>query len=255
MTKGNLIVLGITGVLLVALGIEAASRPRPADAAPYHAKVKTAVEAFPVIVGFPGGKWYGEEEEVPTEATKLLKPNVILSRKYTLNGDPTQRVDLLIVHCRDVRDMQGHYPMNCYPGVGYTLDPRTRQVDWTITDPNTQTPRTITGMEYIFNRRIHREGVTYDHQRAIANFILLADGTISRDLGGIRHAQRRREQRFYGAGQVQIIVNASLSDQEREAIYDTFLTQMMPVINTICPPKETSSGGQTQPDTPGGNRE
>lgn len=65
------------------------------------------------------GDWIGVDVEVQAPAIQLLRPNKLLQRRYT-TGDGGSAFSLLIVHCSDARDMQGHYPPVCYPAHGWS---------------------------------------------------------------------------------------------------------------------------------------
>src|SRR5947207_4217407 len=112
--------------LLGGIAAEQHRRLKPRDVEPYHARAAAAVKAVPYVIGY----WTGKDDEIPSAAQKLLRPNAILSRTYSDN-DPgrggiyrTRRRDasLLVVQCRDSRDMVGHYPPICYRAHGMTLD-------------------------------------------------------------------------------------------------------------------------------------
>jgi len=81
----------------------------------YHAAAREAIEGVPERFG----DWRGTDVEVPQSAVALLKPNALLGRRYVEEG--TGRwANLVIVQCRDTRDMSGHYPPVCYPAHGWT---------------------------------------------------------------------------------------------------------------------------------------
>ena len=122
-----------------------ATHKTPADAAPYHARAKIALEGENGVGGFAwnitdpsrpeDGIWVGKEVPPAKEAVRLLKPNCIISREYTdtRSNDRygSRNCSVLIVQCRDSRDMVGHYPENCYPHIGELMVDK-RERDWTI---------------------------------------------------------------------------------------------------------------------------
>ena len=77
------------------------------------AEVAHAMQSIPMFIG----RWVGQDKEVPKEAQKLLRPNAILSRIYTSAASPTTWI--VVVHCSDARDLDGHYPPKCYPAHGW----------------------------------------------------------------------------------------------------------------------------------------
>lgn len=102
---------------------------------------QAAIVADMEQVPFRIGSWVGVKAEIPTDQTEILNPNAILSRHYsevsvpatftpgdkprTAQSDQNRvgtEVTMLLVHCSDVRDMDGHWPLHCYPRSGWKLD-------------------------------------------------------------------------------------------------------------------------------------
>src|SRR5262249_37434524 len=75
------------------------------DSSPFHAKVRQLVAKIPNRIGH----WEGIDGKVPAAAGKLLKPNAMFCRHYR-NESTGRTATVLLVHCRDSRDMTGHYP-------------------------------------------------------------------------------------------------------------------------------------------------
>jgi len=73
---------------------------------------------------------------VPTAAQRLLRSNVLISREYT-NEKTEERANFLLVQCSDARDLDGHFPPNCYRNAGYTLAPDPKP------DPDIVAPGTV----------------------------------------------------------------------------------------------------------------
>jgi exosortase len=78
------------------------------------------------------GPWRGEDIEVPLAEQRILKPNAMLSRSLSMLGGD-ERAHLLLIHCRDVRDMLGHWPASCYVSAGWQPE---RDASRVITVPN-----------------------------------------------------------------------------------------------------------------------
>src|SRR6185295_7672981 len=124
---------------LTGLWAEQRTRLKPEDAEPYHVRAKAAIESIPYQLS----GWYGQDDEANPAAVKLLRTNIIFSRTY-VNPASSLRASLLIVQCKDSRDMLGHYPPVCYPAHGMT-QMLTQSRDWQIApDLN------LTGMQYEF---------------------------------------------------------------------------------------------------------
>ena len=86
-----------------------------ADLTAYHDSIRKVANNIPYVVG----DYVGQDIPIPQGAIELLKPNVIISRRYSnLNNGAT--VDLLFVHCKDAQDMLGHHPPVCYPAHGWS---------------------------------------------------------------------------------------------------------------------------------------
>src|SRR4051794_30996518 len=110
--------------VLSGIAIEKTSHVHPKDAEGYHARVKEVIKNTPyTIVDEHNGIWNAQETPQPPTAIQLLKPNKILSLRYVDSSDArtSRYCDVLIVQCRDSRDMVGHYPENCYVNSGETL--------------------------------------------------------------------------------------------------------------------------------------
>lgn len=203
--------------VLTGIAVATLARPAPEDAEPYHARVRAAVDAVPRQVE----GWIGEDVDIPEAAQRLLKPNAILSRGYR-NIETGQAVTLVIVHTKDARDMLGHYPPNCYPRAGWTMEsdgPRTWQVD----------ALRYEGMEYAFS-------FTKPGQRqemVVDNLLILPGGEFARDMGQVIHLASDYTRHFFGAGQVQVITPAGMTDQQRQAVFQTMIGAITPVIDAL----------------------
>src|SRR4051794_13343347 len=100
MKKGKRIHLLSPAIVLAILAgsvIEASSRPKASDAEPYHANVRAAGANLPLVIRGEDGEWNGGDEPVPLAAFKLLKPNIIVSRRF-VNLKTHHSVGVLIVH-------------------------------------------------------------------------------------------------------------------------------------------------------------
>jgi hypothetical protein len=148
----------------------------------------------------------------------MLKPNVIISRRYRQSGS-NREVGLLLVQCSDARDILGHYPPVCYRSNGCTEDSR-EQADWNVDG------LTVTGMRYFFTTPRHNSLV-------IDNFLLLPNGTIARDMDAIQLAAKDRRQKYFGAAQVQLVYDQGIDASERAEITSTFVGMLSPVIDVI----------------------
>jgi hypothetical protein len=236
--------------LLAGMASERRTYVTPGDVEPYHARAKAAIESIPYVIGYWTGK---DDDNVPAAAQTLLRPNHILSRMYVDKqtdawGPRDRAARLLIVQCRDSRDMLGHYPPRCYPSHGMTkvLD---QERSWTVGD------LTITGKEYHFTRDL--QGQT--HRTTVYNFFVVPaksrdDGraaavadAIKRDMDAVRDAAEDYQQRHYGAAQFQVVFHglssADLPKGERDEIFATLIEPCLPVIKALATTTSTASAG------------
>jgi hypothetical protein len=209
--------------LLAGITVEKSRQVTAATADPYHARAKVAVEAIPWYID----GWTGSEVRLPQEAVKLLKPNVILSRKYEDNTGAGVRVrepaSLLIVQCKESRDMVGHYPKNCYPSSGW-IELSSQPFDGSVGDLN------IPATEYHF-ARTERGRTT---RQCVYNFLIVpGTGEIVPDIKGVEQAAEDYQKRYFGAAQVQVLVSSDLPREEREAIYRMLVGASLDAIKTL----------------------
>ena len=231
--------------LLAGLAAEQRSYVKPTDVEPYHANARAAIDQIPYALA--QGRWTGKDQPLPTAAQKLLRPNAWISRTYEDNqrgelGAPSQgaggvhdrAATLLIVQCRDSRDMLGHFPPRCYRSHGMEqkyAEPR----DWKVGD------LVIPGVEYGFEQKL--VGQTY--RTTVYNFFVVPGGKaqepLRRDMDAVRDAAEDYQQRHYGAAQFQVVFqglsSTDLPRSERDDIFRTLIEPTIPVIRTL------SSGG------------
>lgn len=164
--------------------------------------VALAIENAPYRIG----QWIGKDIEVPPAATKLLRPNAILSRHYRRMSDDLE-LDLLLVHCSDARDMGGHHPPICYPSSG-----------WSAMHPGTdrETNLTVAGQAipvsvYEFRRM---EDDLREVRVRIFNVFILPNGELTTDIGRVNRLRERLAFATAGIAQLQVVTSADL-DEER----------------------------------------
>lgn len=200
----------------------------PTDVEPFHAHARDMIEHVPYVIG----TWTGKDNQVPLAAQKLLKPNAILSRTYLDNptgGEYQPRMaSLLIVQCRDSRDMVGHYPPICYRAQGMMLDESfSRDRDWEVGGMK------ITGHEYQFTEVW--QGQT--NHTVVYNFLIVPQRGIVRDMKGVEQAAEDYQQRYYGAAQFQVVfhglASADRSRDERDEMFATLIAPNLKLIETL----------------------
>jgi hypothetical protein len=203
--------------LLAGIVAERSTHLKPRDVEPYHARAKELVEGVPYLIGY----WTGQDDEITPAAQKLLRPNAILSRTY-VEHDPssirTREASLLIVQCRDSRDMVGHFPPICYRAHGMTLDESSSgRRDWDVNGLG------IPGWEYQFTQLF--QGQTF--RTTVYNFLIVPGRGIVRDMKGVEQAAEDYQQRYYGAAQFQVVfhglASADRSREERDAVFQMLM--------------------------------
>jgi hypothetical protein len=213
----KLLPLGLTVLLLCGMAGERLSRPSATDAEPYHRRVKEAIEAFPLQFG----DWRGEDNAVPPSAIQLLKPNAIVSRHYR-NVQTGQEVTLLFEHCKDARDMMGHYPPVCYPANGWV----SRESRATIMQAG---GLSLPAVEYDFSRVLPDRSMSVT---VVCGFIL-PDGRLESDMRAVRRLASDYRAHFFGSAQVQLAFGEGVGVQERAEIIRQLLEPAVPAIQTV----------------------
>jgi hypothetical protein len=213
----------LCGVLLLGILGEARTRVGPETTEPYHRMAKAAIDAVPNLIG----TWTGMPEKVPDEALKLLRDPDILSRKY-VDTDPlyindrSRWASVLIVHCRDTRDLNGHYPPKCYPNNGQTEVYR-KDHDWEIKGVK------IPGREYHF----YKNETTRVSKTCVYNFLIAPGVGIVRDMDDVAKAAEDYQQRYFGASQIQIVMSADLPEQQRLDIFNSLVSELIDCVRTL----------------------
>jgi hypothetical protein len=208
------------GLVLCAIiasgGIDANSPPN-ADA--YFDETAAAINE----ISYRIGDWNGLAEKVTPAADELLKPNAMVQRMYE-DAATGRHFSFLIVHCRDARDMDGHYPPICYENQGYAPVEETR------------IPIQIEGREATATRYTY---LTPDRLRQIeiTNFLVVPayEAPYAPDLEPVGRASRSRASAGLGAAQVQIIFHESIpSRDERDEIIGKVLREVGPALELIA---------------------
>ena len=194
-------------VLCLALlgGIALQQRTRLRPDAPvvkvYHDRAREEINGIPRMVTIDGVQWSAEARKPETAAVRLLRPNVILSRHYVegvLDRYP-RTADLLVVQCRDSRDMTGHYPPICYKNIGYEM------FDKKAPEPLRVGNLSVPYTEYYFEKWSQGQ----PQQLCIYNFFVVPGRGAVRDIKGVHEAAEDYERRFFGAAQFQVLIPVS----------------------------------------------
>ena len=202
--------------LLGGMSLETLTHVSPERAAPYHENILEVAETIPV--DYDG--WTGEDTPIQTQAQELLKPNLLISRRY--ESESGSSAMLLIVQSKDARDMGGHYPPICYPRSGWEELESPR--DTTIALGNTWVPV----REYTYGL-----SAASDRARRILDFFVLHPVGPVREQRFVRRQAEDYQLRHYGAAQIQVIIDGPVHVADRERIFRDLLTPWLPVIEAI----------------------
>ncbi|MFG0257226.1 MAG: exosortase-associated EpsI family protein [Phycisphaerales bacterium JB043] len=199
----------------------------PEGADEYHERVRLAIESIPYSITDPvaGTTWVGRNVEVTPAAEKLLQPNKIMQRQYQ-DLETGRSFSLLLVHCKDVRDMVGHYPPNCYPASGWT---QRSSIENAVALGEQQ----LAAREYRYTRL---DDAYVESTLIVRNFFLLPYAGRARVVGdydALVSASRGRQRTALGAAQVQILGGVGMDEQERQRITELFVRMIEPVIDVI----------------------
>lgn len=215
--------------LLVGIALQQRTRLRADDevVVEYHRRAKDAIGGIPLIVAGPGGTWTAIDHKLPPAAVRLLRPNEILSRHYVQNtttGRPLT-ADLLIVQCRDSRDMTGHYPPICYRNIGNEL------VYWQKHDAIEVGGEKVPFTEYHFEKYTHGR----PERKCVYNFFVVPGRGAVDDIKGVQEAAEDYQRRLFGAAQFQVVmpVDVLTPPAVREQVFAALLRSRPDLITTL----------------------
>jgi hypothetical protein len=186
----------------------------------YFDRVAVSIDALP----FKVGNFVGDTQDVTPAAYQLLRPNR-LSQRFYYDTETGRGLTLLIVHCKDVRDMRGHYPPNCYPAHGWR-----REGDREVLVP-------VAGREhaariYEFSQRVEAG----DARMHVLNFFVVPgrEDMIVPDVAGLDRATGSRRATGLGAAQVQIVVTDPRMLDGDAGVIERFMQAIEPAVLEIA---------------------
>lgn len=207
--------LVLVGVIVVGL----AAHPKAADVTDYFRAVEGRIHGIPYTLG----SWVGRDVVVVPEARELLRPNAVLQRRYTRVEDDLW-FDVIVVHCGDVRDMQGHYPPVCYPQAGWEIEagvPTLAGVG----------PSGVAATEYRVTHRFNRSVPT---MRIVNFFAMPGDGVqYARDMDALEVAARSSARAQQGVLQVQVLTPLTMDDSVRDATMSRVWSILEPTVREV----------------------
>jgi hypothetical protein len=202
--------------LALAIGIPVTLNLDPHQAptsGPEREHVIQAVKGAPYSIGH----WVGRDIPVPEAAIKLLKPNVTLSRRFS-NLMTNERVDLMLVHCGDARDMLGHFPPVCYPNFGWVpaheADLQKQPDSDQKADRHGGRPITLRFDGQVLPASMYEfwriQDWSSETRIRIFNFFILPDGRVTRTIDDVSRGTSLLGASIYGIAQVQLITDAGM---------------------------------------------
>ncbi len=210
---------------IVAIVLAAASVVRIVAAQPqprverYHASVAEVIDRFPFRIG----GYLGRDAELSRPAVELLNPNRIIQRTFDNLGTGLS-CSVVLVHCKDVRDMVGHYPPVCYPSAGWRMTGSSR-VELQFED------RVAPAMRYRFVRSL--QGV--ERRIEMVNFFVLPrqPDCFAPDMDALNALAAKPRERQLGSAQIQIIVPEGLPDGELSSFLAEILSALRPTMDVV----------------------
>lgn len=182
----------------------------------YHIRVAAAINSIPT--DFEG--WVGQQVPLPQSATSLLRPNALVARQY-INRDKSVIATLMVVQCRDARDMGGHYPPVCYPANGWLGFEETPEWNYTLQGQEMRV--------YGFRRvagHVEREITIY-------SLFALPTGEVTNLMRDVRKLSANYEFRKYGAAQLQVMINGEVDQDDHAWILEDMYKVAHPVIEAV----------------------
>jgi hypothetical protein len=183
--------------------------------AAYHARMKRVIQSMPI----DHGAWTSSEVPIPPSATKLLRPNALIAREYRTQENGGVTATILVVQCADIRDMQGHYPPNCYPAHGWSEDEQAADASFGSLD----------AVRYEFVRSTGKQGSGI----TVYNLFVLPSGRVTHSMDAVRKAGADYVVRPYGAAQIQVVINSGVARERHAWVLDEMYTIARPVLDAL----------------------
>lgn len=201
--------------ILIVIGVVRADPSDDIAIGQYHEKIAQMIHDIPM--DYQG--WVGRDVPLPQSATNLLKPNAIVAREY-MNQDRGVIATLMIVQCKDARDMAGHYPPVCYPANGWI------QADDMV-------GRKIDSGEELTVYGFHRVVGRVEREMTIYSLFALPTGVLTGSMGDVRKLSANYTYRKYGAAQLQVLINGDISPADHQWILEDMYQLAKPTLDAV----------------------
>jgi Protein of unknown function (DUF3485) len=189
----------------------------------YHEQVAELINLIPIEFG----DWVGQEVPLPESATNLLDPNALVARLYA-HEEKGITATLMIVQCKDTRDMAGHYPPQCYPSNGWSES--IAGVNGIVDFEDYEL------FAYSFRRVVGRE------ERAITvyNIFALPTGELTHSMKQVRRLASDYDMRDFGAAQVQVVIDGGVDIADHDWIVRELYRVAQPAISAVIESDQVS---------------
>lgn len=187
----------------------------------YLASSRKEIEGVPWNIG----PYIGTETQVAPAVVKLLNPNTLLQRRYVV-PETGEWFSLLIVQCTRAKDLDGHYPPNCYPRAGWIPEQDAAEI---VVHAGAIA---IPALRYRFR---HEGGIIPERMDILSFFIVpVGQSRFGGDMDLVNMLSRSPATDKLGAAQVQILTPAAMPEETRRSIWDQTLEEITPVLTTIA---------------------
>ncbi len=205
----SLITMIIIGVLRVDPGNEA-------QVSAYHARVAEVIESMPIDIN----GWVGQRVPLPQSAVKLLDPNALVARQY-FHTQTGLSATLLVVQCRDTRDMAGHYPPQCYPASGWMESKEHPAQMYPLGD--------YTLRKYSY----HRVAGQAERDITVYSLFALPTGELTTSMREVRRLGGDYTYRKYGAAQLQVVIGGDIDPEDHAWILEEMIKIARPSVEAV----------------------
>ncbi len=183
----------------------------------YHAEIRVHAASM----SGPGPGWLGVDEEVSAFTVNLLRPHVLIQRRYT-HQETGETFLLALVHCERVGDLGSHHPPACYGGSGWQINPA-RDMIWETKD------FAIPGNEYTMRRMNQGQA----EQIQVNNTFMLPNLGATREHAAMLVRKRGWATDVQGAAQWQWLFGVEVPYERRHQLIEQFLQNNSELIGVL----------------------
>lgn len=219
-SNGPVVATAIALAAVGALGIGDQTVVPPT--AEYFGRISAAVKELPFSVD----RWVGQDTDVTPSAQQLLKPNAIVQRRY-IDPITNENFSVLVVHCGNTRDMQGHFPPVCYPAHGWDITGTERRM---VTADGIEYPFTVYSMAY--GSGLERETVLNYNYFVLPN--KEGGSVVTPNTARLERLSHEAGSAALGSAQVQVLFSTRSSEAFRDEAFRKTLEALRPMLDEIA---------------------